>query len=251
MDPERMRKDWNRRANENAMHYIMTGRADWDYEDFMATGEADVKRFVDPFLERYGVARLGSILELGCGIGRMTLALAARFDRVDAFDVSDEMIERARTLHKDKSNIRFQVCNGRDLKSCPSLAYDMVFSYIVLQHIPDPEIIYNYCREFGRLLKSNGVFLFQVANNSLVGHELYVRRWEERRRALQIEKKAIPFEDYAHAYLASKIESYETIIQTPVELDRSIEVLAEAGLRVDVVTGQGTDLMWLGGRKVR
>ena len=39
---------------------------------------------------------------------------------------------------------------------------DLVFSYIVLQHIPDPKISLGYIREFGRVLRPGGSAYFQV-----------------------------------------------------------------------------------------
>lgn len=254
-DPEtglgvRMREDWNQRAREDAMHYIMTDKADWSYNEFMATGEEDIDRFLGSFLSHYGNAEIQTVLELGCGIGRLTIPLARRFPRVDAIDISDEMIARAKELHKNYANVRFMVGNGRDLANLSTAAYDLVFSYIVLQHIPESEITYNYFREFARVLRVQGYFLFQVATDDVVGHHRYLARWEERRQALLARNETIPFEDYDHAYLASKIQCYETIVQTPVDLNVSLKILSEAGLRVDLLTGPGTAVTWMGGQKV-
>ncbi len=248
---ERMKQDWNQRANEDAMHYILTDNANWSSQEFFASGEEDVKRFVDPFLQKYEIEQPGILLELGCGIGRLTSSLSKRFTHVDAIDLSEEMIRRAREIHVDKSNITFIVNNGKDLSCCESEKYDMVFSYIVLQHIPDPNIVYQYFKEFGRVLRKNGLFLLQVANQNMKGHEKYLQRWQKRRIKLKQEDDILPFEDYDHAYLESKIKNYETIIQTPVEYETSIKILVDSGLKVEQVTGRGTDLMWLGGQNIK
>ena len=246
----RMKDDWNARAQQDAMHYIMTDRADWTQEEFFATGERDVAKFVDPFLAKYPDVPRGRALELGCGIGRLTAALATRFERVDAIDVSEGMVEQAREIHRAKTHVTFGANNGRDLSDYPSASYDLVFSYIVLQHIPDADIIFNYYREFGRVLKPGGLFLFQVSNNEPRGHEAYLRRWEQRRQAYAERGESIPFEDYDHAYLTEKIQSFETIVQTPVGLEDSFQLLRELGMRVDAWSGEGTDILWLSGQKV-
>lgn len=247
---EKMKADWNARAELDPMHYIMTDRADWTMEEFFATGERDVAMFVDPFLATHPDAPRERALELGCGLGRLTAALATRFAHVDAIDISEGMVEQARELHKERTHVTFGANNGRDLSAYPSASYDFVFSYIVLQHIPDADIIFNYYAEFGRVLKPGGLFLFQVANNDPRGHEKYLERWEQRRTAYHERGESIPFEDYDHAYLTEKIQNFETIIQTPVGLEDSIEVLRRAGLRVDAWSGEGTEILWLSGQKV-
>ena len=246
---QRMKEDWNARAEQNAMHYILTKRADWTLQEFLATGERDVARFVDPFLAQYPSVPRGSVLELGCGLGRLSAALATRFSQVDAIDVSEVMVQKAAELHAALSHVKFVANNGKDLSGFPSDEYDFVFSYIVLQHIPDPDIILGYVREFGRVLRTGGLFLFQVSNNEPQGHKAYVRRWEHRRQAYRERDELIPFEDYNHALLADKVLTFETIIQTPVGLEETFSVLRESGMRVDSLSGEGTDLLWLAGQK--
>ena len=70
--------------------------------------------------ERLGAdPRGGTCVEVGCGPGRMTAALAERFDRVVAVDVSPAMVERARTLVPDP-NVDFRVVSGERLDGVES-----------------------------------------------------------------------------------------------------------------------------------
>src|SRR6185503_19530850 len=55
--------------------------------------------------------RGGTCVEVGCGPGRMTGALAERFDRVIALDVSPAMLERAREAVPNE-NVTFQAVSG-------------------------------------------------------------------------------------------------------------------------------------------
>jgi ubiquinone/menaquinone biosynthesis C-methylase UbiE len=241
---ERMRQDWDERARQDAMHYIMTGRSDWTLEEFLRSGESDVARFIDPLLEQRKVGRERA-LDVGCGIGRLAVPLARRFRHVDGVDISEEMIRQARRLHAGVKNLNFLVGSGVDLDVCPPDHYDLVFSYIMLQHIPDPEIIYGYLREFGRVLCPGGWAFFQVPNDSMSGHQKYLKRWQQRRETLDKEGRAVPFEDYDHPYLESKIRNFETIVQTPVKFERVVGALNHRNVRVDEATGQGTQLMWV------
>lgn len=102
------------------------------------------------------------MLEIGCGFGRHTRALAEVFREVVAIDVSGEMIKRACTLNADLRSVRFIETNGRDLSALPDSSFDLVFSYIVLGHIPEKEIVANYFRETHRVLKGAGLFLINL-----------------------------------------------------------------------------------------
>lgn len=70
----------------------------WDEREFFATGETEVAEILARGHE-LGVPRsTHDALEFGCGLGRITRALAARYDRVVGVDISTEMLERARAL---------------------------------------------------------------------------------------------------------------------------------------------------------
>ncbi|PYT10348.1 MAG: hypothetical protein DMF60_00350, partial [Acidobacteria bacterium] len=56
--------------------------------------------------------------------------------------------------------------NGKDLSVVPDRQFDFAFSCIVFQHIPSREIIANYVREVGRLLRPGALFKFQVQGDS-------------------------------------------------------------------------------------
>ena len=53
-------------------------------------------------LEDLGVTvSRGRALDFGCGAGRLTRALAARFESVVGVDVADAMLDKARALNAD------------------------------------------------------------------------------------------------------------------------------------------------------
>lgn len=166
---EKMRSDWDARAKENARHYVNTAEENWTDEAFFATGEETVAGEIltdminicqgrDPKQMR--------VIEIGCGAGRITRALANLFGEVHAVDVSGEMVAQARRALAAHPNARIYQNNGMDLSVIPEGDYDFAFSMIVFQHIPSREVIENYVREVSRLLRPGALFKFQVQGDS-------------------------------------------------------------------------------------
>ena len=157
-----MRRDWDERARKNAFHYIASWREEWDSKSFLDSGEEDYQRLVSPVLNRCGVSSSGDVMvELGCGVGRMTPNFARRYRRVLALDLSVEMLDRARNIHAKEKNILWLCVNGTDLTCLASGSADFIFSYLVLQHLPIAELTVGYVREMLRVLRPGGAFLFQ------------------------------------------------------------------------------------------
>jgi len=136
-----------------------------DTADFACSGEANYKQLVRPYLPILlggRPPRECRVVEIGCGIGRMTEWFARDFGFVEAVDVSPVMIEQARRRLRDHANLAFHVGSGADLARIAEGSADLVFSYIVFQHIPSREPIESYVREAARVLKENGAFKFQL-----------------------------------------------------------------------------------------
>jgi len=166
---EKMRADWDQRARENARYYVNTSTAAWSDEEFFASGE---KTVAEQILNDMGNICQGKppgqmrVLEIGCGAGRVTLALAKTFGEVHAVDVSGEMVRQAEQALRPYPNAFVYQNNGMDLSVMPDLEFDFAFSTIVFQHIPSREVIENYVREVHRLLRPGALFKFQVQGDS-------------------------------------------------------------------------------------
>ncbi len=166
---KKMREDWDQRARENARHYVETARTEWTDDEFFRSGENTV---AEEILTDLGNICQGKapgemrVLEIGCGAGRVTRALAKFFREVHAVDVSGEMVRLATEALRGFPNAYVYQNNGRDLEIVPALQFDFAFSSIVFQHIPSREIIENYVREVHRLLRPGALFKFQVQGDS-------------------------------------------------------------------------------------
>jgi cyclopropane fatty-acyl-phospholipid synthase-like methyltransferase len=162
----KMQQDWDARARENARYYVATAKQEWTDEDFYASGERSVAEYVLTDMENICQEKDPKqmpVLEIGCGAGRITRALANIFGEVHGVDVSGEMVKLAQTALADRPNAFVYQNNGEDLSVIPSgLEFDFAISTIVFQHIPSHEIIENYVRETGRLLRKGALFKFQV-----------------------------------------------------------------------------------------
>lgn len=161
----RMERDWDERARENARYWVATGKRDWTDEEFFESGRRTVAEQIlnDMINICQGKApREMRVLEIGCGAGRVTRALAEVFGEVHGVDVSGEMIRRAEEACRGFSNVRLYKNNGMDLSVLPPVEFDFAFSSIVFQHIPSLAIIENYVREVHRVLRPGGLFKFQV-----------------------------------------------------------------------------------------
>jgi cyclopropane fatty-acyl-phospholipid synthase-like methyltransferase len=162
---EKMRHDWDARARENARHYVATGQTEWSDEEFFASGEKAVEE--DILTDMINICqgrdpKKMRMLEIGCGAGRLTRALAKLFGEVHAVDVSGEMVARAKAALVEFPNAHVYQNNGCDLTVVPELEFDFAYSVIVFQHIPSRKVIENYVREVNRLLKPESLFKFQV-----------------------------------------------------------------------------------------
>lgn len=166
---EKMRRDWDERARQNARYYVNTAKADWSDDEFFQSGEKTVaEQILNDMINicQGKEPREMKVLEIGCGAGRVTRALAGLFGEVHAVDVSGEMVKLARQSLQDRPNAFVYQNNGTDLTVIPGTDFDFAFSAIVFQHIPSREVIENYVREVHRLLRPGALFKFQVQGDA-------------------------------------------------------------------------------------
>ena len=168
---EKMRAEWDSRARENARYFIATGQTEWSDEEFFESGRENVRREI--LTDMINICqgkdpKQMKVLEIGCGTGRITRALAEVFGEVCAVDISGEMVAQARRALADVPNAEIFQNNGIDLAVLGSVKVDFAFTYIVFQHIPSREVIYSYVREVYRLLRPGGLFKFQVQGDPTI-----------------------------------------------------------------------------------
>jgi len=147
----------------------------WDATEFFATGVHDVGVFMQQ-AEAWGkpVGRR-TALDFGCGIGRLSQALADHFDRVYGVDISSKMIELARQHNRQGARVEYVYNPEAELKRFENGSIDMVLSWITLQHVR-PRYAQRYIQEFLRVLAPGGLLLFQYPSKP-IGIGVRLARW--------------------------------------------------------------------------
>jgi ubiquinone/menaquinone biosynthesis C-methylase UbiE len=214
----KMRSDWNDRAKENAQHYVQNEKEQWDRREFFRSGEINVANEVMTDM----VAICGGqrspldlrMLEIGCGVGRMTRMLARIFGHVTGVDISEEMIRQARENTVDLNNVDLVVGDGCTLTGLPDASYDFAYSFIVFQHIPAYSVMASYCRDVYRVLKPRGLFKFQV-----------------------------------QGYTDLKRSDMDTWLGHPISPREAVKLAEESGFALERQEGAGSQWYWLWFRK--
>ena len=107
------------------------------WREFFESGEDHVDRILGTISNVFSpIKNPRTVLDFGSGVGRLVIPFALRVEGVVGVDISTSMIEEAtNNCHK------FGIKNASFLKSDDQLSlvvekYDLVHSYVVLQHIP-------------------------------------------------------------------------------------------------------------------
>lgn len=164
---EKLKNAWEGLAERDALSAILTDDSKvggkWNIAEFMATGDAEIETVMN-HLARIGHApnSSGAALDFGCGVGRLTQALARRFPSSVGVDISRHMIAQAELLN-EYAHCRYIASSAARL-SFDDASFSFIYSNIVLQHVPRP-LARNYLREFVRLLAPAGVLVFGVQDS--------------------------------------------------------------------------------------
>lgn len=160
-----IRRQWELNARTDPYWAILT-RPDrrnrrWQKDEFFATGREIVQHHLR-LLDQKGVAYTrGRVLDFGCGVGRLSQALAREFDQVVGLDVSDQMLMLARANLAGQANVHYVKNLRPDLGMFRNGEFDFVYTLITLQHMP-PALARAYLAEFVRVLRPDGVAFFQI-----------------------------------------------------------------------------------------
>ena len=173
MDLDELRRHWDRFGADDPLWAILTApdkrHGRWEIGEFFATGTSEINRVLSTSAEVIGrPLRTGRALDFGCGVGRLTQALAAHFDLVDGVDIAASMIEQARRLDHHPGQCTYHVNEQPDLTLFADDTFDFAYTAHVLQHM-DPALAAGYVRELVRVLRPGGVLVFQVTTQPATG----------------------------------------------------------------------------------
>jgi hypothetical protein len=135
----------------------------WQLDEFFASGRRDVEANLADLASLGIDVRPGRALDFGCGVGRLTQALGASFERADGVDIAETMVELAREYNRHGDRVQYHVNQEPNLGLFEDGAFDFVLSIIVLQHNPPP-VAEGYIREFVRVLAPGGIADFDMTS---------------------------------------------------------------------------------------
>jgi SAM-dependent methyltransferase len=167
MNLNKLKNDWENLAERDALGAILTDASraggKWDLAEFMATGDAEVEIVMNHLARIDQIPNLqGEALDFGCGVGRLTQALARRFAHCVGLDISPQMIEKAVSFNQ-YAHCRYMVHSDTRLPFADE-RFSFIYSNIVLQHVP-ARFSEQYLRQFVRVLAPGGVLVFGVQDS--------------------------------------------------------------------------------------
>jgi ubiquinone/menaquinone biosynthesis C-methylase UbiE len=161
-----LQRNWEGLAQADALWAICTDpgkrNSQWSQEEFFATGRKEIETVLG-YAARIGLCidTTSHALDFGCGVGRLTRALAKYFPECCGVDISPTMISMAQEFNRDYPHCHFLLNEGARLNSLRDNYFDFIYTSLVLQHIAEPHS-HEYIAELVRVLKPGGVLIFQV-----------------------------------------------------------------------------------------
>ncbi|WP_375394320.1 class I SAM-dependent methyltransferase [uncultured Sphingomonas sp.] len=166
---DRIAAAWNALGTDDPYWSMLTDdryrkqSIDSSVDEFYNSGTGDVERVIAT-LRRNGIdpTDIRRVTDFGCGVGRLSLALAKRFPEVTGVDVSEPHVAIAReqaTKH-NIGNATFRSIKTVDaLTTLPEC--DLLVTLIVLQHNPPPLMVATLRHLLGRVAPG-GIAVFQI-----------------------------------------------------------------------------------------
>ena len=224
------KREWEEIAEQDAPWAILSvpgaKYGAWDTDALFRTGEEEIAE-LETRLEALGrPARRERALDFGCGIGRLTRALAARFQSAVGVDISEAMVRQARELNGDVPGASFELNVSTDLRMFEDAGFDLVYSRVVLQHLPDAETVAGYLRELLRVLRPDGLLVFQLPSSV----PMLVRLQPRRRLYLLLRRLGVA---PARLYWRLGLHPMRMLAVSPADVERMVKEAGGLVLRVD------------------
>lgn len=207
MDLDHTKQTYEKLGRDDPFYAVLTvpqfRHNKWDPKEFFANGEQEISgvmKYLDSL--KLNVTR-NDALDFGCGVGRLTQALGDHFQHVVGVDIAESMVEKAREHNRHGDRVEYRANWVDNLSIFPDKSFDFIYSSITLQHVPPPAN-HRYVAEFMRLLRPNGVALFQAPNGKAFAEgsfaefmygirRRYIRRfWKRLRGKAEYEMHYIP-----------------------------------------------------------
>jgi len=234
VSPEQQRELFHRvqavwkRLGETKPHWsVLTGdeflpdKIEKTVDEFYRSGVSNISTMLRT-LERNGIdaSKLRSVMDFGCGLGRLSAALSPHFERVIGVDISSSHLTLAREAiaKRGLANVEFTQLEAIDaVNRLPQV--DLVFSVIVLQHNPPPVIRALFAALLGRVAPG-GAAVIQIPTYLPAGYSFDVARYLHE-GGKDMEMHAIPQHEAFAAIRAAGMEVLEVLDDSWTGMGRS------------------------------
>jgi ubiquinone/menaquinone biosynthesis C-methylase UbiE len=192
--------DWDNLAKNDPLWAVLSDNSkrfnNWELEEFLKTGDKEVA-LVWENINNIGLPiNQGKMLDFGCGVGRLTRSWLKHFNSYTGCDISPLMIKKAKEINNKKAQF---IVTNKDLSLLNNNYFDFIYSGIVLQHMPNKKLIYKYLLEFNRILKPNGLLVFQLPSKI---------PYQYRLQPIRKLYKLLKFIGFSDNYLYNKLKLY-------------------------------------------
>jgi ubiquinone/menaquinone biosynthesis C-methylase UbiE len=162
---EEVRNTWEHLGSTDPYWAVLTENdfhAGEARKKFFESGRTEVREMLH-LLQEMGHDLGSQAVDFGCGVGRLSFALAEHMDQVIGIDVAQSMLREAAANNPFVDHVRFVHNESSDLPFADN-SVDLVVSSITLQHIP-PSLSIRYLLEMVRITKPGGHLLFQMPSH--------------------------------------------------------------------------------------
>lgn len=161
-------RDWERFGQTDPYYAVLAAPqyhgtpSEVHRKEFFRSGETHVAEIFSIIRSRLDPAFAPSrALDFGCGVGRVLIPLGARCREVTGVDVSHAMLAEARRNCDNAGLTNVHLLTSDDKLSTVEGEFDLVHSYIVLQHVPARRGE-NLVQQLAARLAMGGIGVFHV-----------------------------------------------------------------------------------------
>lgn len=171
---ERLEEVRNRRRAV-AQSYFSRNAEHWSEMTRLQVSEREVETALHAIL---GWGRLGDMLDLGTGTGRLLAILAGRAETAIGVDINSEMLGVARQAI-DRPDFEHVQVRQADIRRLPygKGSFDLITAHQVLHYLDDPDVV---VREAARVLRPGG----RLVIADLLPHDMEQLKTEQAHRRL-------------------------------------------------------------------
>jgi len=160
----RLRRNWDALGKTAPLEAILTNperKEGWLEKEFFEWGRDEIEGVLRNVRSLGVELTQRRALDFGCGVGRLTQALAEHFEEVHGVDIAPSMIRLARRYNRYGDRCHYHLNYSKNLRIFEDDRFDFIYSNITLQHM-EPRYAKGYLREFLRVLEPSGVLVFQL-----------------------------------------------------------------------------------------